>query len=104
MPNPGRGDRGFLDRFKEFAPASFAVEHRTSVVVLLVIIAFLGVFSYRSTPKESFPELPIPMIAVNTVYPGVSPADIESQITRVIEEDLSTISEIDELSSTADSM
>ncbi len=101
MAEPGRGDQGFLDRFKEFGPASFAVDHKTSVVVLLVIIALMGVFSYRATPKESFPELPIPMIAVNTVYPGVSPADIESQITRVIEEDLSTISEIDVLSSTS---
>ena len=101
MPEPGKSDPGFLDRFKEFGPASFAVEHRTSVIVLLVIITILGAFSYRATPKESFPELPIPMIAVNTMYPGVSPADIESQITRVIEEDLSTISEIDVLTSTS---
>jgi multidrug efflux pump subunit AcrB len=101
MSEPGRDAPGFLDRFKEFGPASFAVEHKTSVVVLLVIIALMGVFSYRTTPKESFPELPIPMIAVNTMYPGVSPEDVESQITRVIEEDLSTISEIDELRSTS---
>ena len=98
---PERATSGFLDRFKEFGPASFAVEHRTSVIVLIVIIAIMGVFSYRATPKESFPELPIPMIAVNTMYPGVSPADIESQITRVLEEDLSTISDIDVLSSTS---
>jgi multidrug efflux pump len=93
--------KGYLDRFKEFAPTSFAVGHKTSVLVLLVFIAIMGVFSYRATPKESFPELPIPMIAVNTMYPGVSPADIESQITRVLEEDLSTISDIDVLSSTS---
>jgi multidrug efflux pump subunit AcrB len=90
-----------LDRFKEFSPTTFAVEHRTSVVVLLVIIAVLGALSYRATPKESFPELAIPMIAVNTIYPGVSPADVESQVTRVIEEDLSTISEIETLTSTS---
>ena len=93
--------RGPLDSFKEFAATSFAVEHRTSVVVLLVIIGLMGTFAYRTTPKESFPELPIPIIAVNTIYPGVSPADVESQVTRVIEEDLSTISEIKELTSTS---
>ena len=90
-----------LAKFKECGLTSFAVEHRTSVVVLLVIIAVLGAMSYRATPKESFPELPIPMIAVNTVYPGVSPEDVESQITRVIEEDLSTISDIEVLTSTS---
>jgi multidrug efflux pump len=95
------GDFRILERFKEFRLTSFAVEHRTSMVVLLVIIALLGMVSYRATPKESFPELPIPIISVSTIYPGVSPADIESQITRVIEEDLSTISDIKELTSTS---
>ena len=39
------------------------------------------------------------MIVVNTLYPGVSPADIETLVTRPLEEELSTISEIKELSS-----
>jgi multidrug efflux pump subunit AcrB len=95
------GGRGRLDSFKEFAATSFAVDHRTSVVVLLVIITLMGTLAYRATPKESFPELPIPIIAVNTIYPGVSPADVESQVTRILEEDLSTISEIKELTSTS---
>lgn len=100
---PGEGAAGFriLERFKEFRATSFAVEHRTSILVLLAIIAVMGVVSYKATPKEAFPELPIPIIAVNTIYPGVSPSDVESQITRVIEEDLATISEIEELSSTS---
>jgi multidrug efflux pump subunit AcrB len=99
----GRGGPDFrmLERFKEFRPTSFAVEHRTSVMVLLVIIALMGVIAYQATPKEAFPELPVPIIAVQTIYPGVSPADVESQVTRIIEEDLSTISDIDELSSTS---
>ena len=95
-----RGDRSALERFKEFGPTTFAIEHKTSVVVLLFIIALMGTFAYRSTPKESFPEMAIPLIAVNTIYPGVSPADVESQVTRVLEEDLATISDIKELTST----
>ncbi len=92
---------GVVERFKEFPATSFAIEHRTSVLVLLFIIALMGALSYRATPKESFPELAIPMIAVNTLYPGVSPADVESQVTRILEEDLSTISDIEELTSTS---
>ena len=104
--NPDNGPKGaddpeFLGRFKEFGPTSFAIEHRTSTLVLLFIITLMGVISYNATPKESFPEIPIPIIAVNTIYPGVSPSDVESQITRVIEEDLSTISEIADLTSTS---
>ncbi len=95
---PKRAD---VEEFREFAPTSFAIEHRTSVLVLLFIIGVLGVLSYRSTPKESFPEIAVPILVVNTIYPGVSPADVESQVTRILEEDLSTISEIKELTSTS---
>jgi multidrug efflux pump subunit AcrB len=94
-------DPGFLLRFKEFGPTSFAVDHRTSMVVLLLIIGILGVLSYNATPKESFPEIEVPMIGVTTIYPGVSPADMESLVTRPMEDELSTISEIKELTSSS---
>ena len=90
-----------VEGFKEFAATSFAVEHRTSVVALLAIIGIMGSIAYRTTPKESFPEVAVPVLAINTVYPGVSPADVESQVTRIIEEDLATISDIKELTSTS---
>ena len=89
------------DQFKEFGPTSFAIDHSTSVMVLLVIITFMGIVSYINTPKESFPEIEIPMISVSTIYPGVSPADMESLVTRPLEDELSTISDIKELTSSS---
>ncbi|MGE0160786.1 MAG: efflux RND transporter permease subunit [Gemmatimonadales bacterium] len=94
-------DPSMADRFKEFWVSTASVNHTTSVLVLFFIIAVMGVTSYRATPKESFPEIVQAMFVVNTVYPGVSPADVESQVTRVLEEDLSTISDLDELRSTS---
>ena len=87
----------FPERYKEFFPASFAIEHKTSVVILLMIIGVMGAFSYQANPKESFPQIPISMLAVNTVYGGVSPGDVESQVTRVLEEELSTITELKDI-------
>ena len=95
-----QGDRSPGD-YQEFAPTSWAIDHGTSVGVLLFFIIVLGVFSYRIIPRESFPEIEIPTIAINTVYPGVSPADIESLLTRPLEEELSTISDIKDLTSTS---
>ncbi|MCY4400119.1 MAG: efflux RND transporter permease subunit [Gemmatimonadetes bacterium] len=87
--------------FKEFALTSLAVNNTISVVVLFVFITIAGLVSYRAIPKESFPETEIPVVMVNTMYPGVSPADIESLVTRKIEEELNTISDIKELTSTS---
>ena len=94
-------DPGFLARFKEFRATSLAVDHQTSVMALFAFIMIAGLFAYRIIPRESFPEVEIPMIAVNTIYPGVTPADIESLITRPLEDELSTISDVKELTSTS---
>lgn len=96
---PGTGRGGAV--FKEFRLTSLAVDHATSVIVLFVFITIAGLLSYRSIPKESFPETEIPTIAVNTLYPGVSPADVESLVTRKIEEELNSISDVKELTSTS---
>ena len=98
---PVRLDRAFLDRFKEFGPTSFAVNHSTSMIVLLILIAVMGIYSYMTMPQESFPEIEMPMVVVNTMYPGVAPADMESLVTRPLEEDLSTISDIKLMTSTS---
>ena len=71
------------------------------MVVLLLIIVVLGLYSYVTTPQESFPEIEIPTVVVNTMYPGVAPADMESLVTRPLEENLSTISDIKRLTSTS---
>ena len=96
-----RHDAGFLARFKEFRATSLAIDHQTSVLVLFAFITVAGLISYRVIPRESFPEVEIPMIAVNTIYPGVTPADIESLVTRPLEDELSTISDIKDLTSTS---
>ena len=92
---------GFLARFKEFRATSVAVDHQTSVLVLFAFITIAGLFAYQVIPRESFPEIEIPMIAINTMYPGVTPADIESLITRPLEDELSAISDIKDLTSTS---
>ncbi|MDH3298309.1 MAG: efflux RND transporter permease subunit, partial [Gemmatimonadota bacterium] len=85
--------------YKEFRPTSFAVEHPTSVFVLIAIILIAGLYSYLTVPKESQPDIEIPNVAVNTIYAGVSPEDIESLITRPIEQEINKISDVKTLTS-----
>ncbi|MFW6192422.1 MAG: efflux RND transporter permease subunit, partial [Gemmatimonadota bacterium] len=98
---PPEDRRDYLDRFKESRVTSVGVDHRTAVVVLFLLIGVAGILAYRAIPKESFPELEIPTVAVNTVYPGVSPSDVETLVTRPLEEELNTISDVVELGSTS---
>ncbi|CAN5180225.1 efflux RND transporter permease subunit [soil metagenome] len=88
-------------KYREFPLTTFAVANKVSAVVLLAFIGIMGLMSYRSIPREASPEVEIPIIVVNTMYPGVSPSDIETLVTRPLEEDLNTLSEIKELASTS---
>ncbi len=78
-----------------------AIRQRTTVLVLTVLLAVGGLVSYLTIPKESFPSIEIPNIVITTVYPGASPEDIESLITKPIEEELQGITGIDEIRSTS---
>ena len=93
---PGAGGR-----LKEFAPSSFAIRHPTSVVVLTLILIVGGFVSYLRVPRESMPEIVIPNIIVNTVYGGVAPGDIETLVTRPLEDELNTIADVKTISSTS---
>src|SRR5690606_36994045 len=73
-----------------------------SALALLAMVTLIGIASYVSIPKESSPEITIPMISIATYYPGVSPKDMETLVTRPIEEEVNKIPEVTDLTSTSD--
>ena len=87
--------------FKEFKPTSWSIDNKTSIYVLAIIISVFGIFSYNSIPKEQFPEIVIPTILVNTVYPGTSPTDIENLITKPLEKGMKSISGVKKVTSSS---
>ena len=84
---------------KEFKPSSWAIDNRTAIYVLTVIIAVIGYFSYLGLPKENFPEVIIPKIFIQTVYPGTSPANMENLVTKQIEKQLKSTSGLKKITS-----
>ncbi|MGE3800297.1 MAG: efflux RND transporter permease subunit [Candidatus Kapaibacterium sp.] len=84
---------------KEFGLTSLSVNNRIAIFVLTAIIAIMGTVSYLNLPKEAAPEVVIPMAFVSTPYFGVSPSDIESQITQPIEKELKGLSGVKKITS-----
>src|SRR5664279_5316598 len=86
-------------KFKEFFATSWAIDNKISVYVLVFIIAIFGLINYYTIPKEQIPEIVIPMINVNTMYPGTSPADMENLVTRPLEKNLKSIGGVKKITS-----
>jgi len=84
---------------RRFWPTWWATRNRLTVYVLTTLITLLGLYSYVTLPKELFPDLVIPTIVINTVYPGSSPTDIENLITRPLEKRLKGINGVEKINS-----
>lgn len=80
---------------------NLSIRYRTAVAVFTVIVAIGGLASYLTIPKESAPSIEFPQIVVTSLYPGASPSDVESTVSQVIEQEISSINGIDELRSTS---
>ncbi len=86
---------------KEFVLSSWAINNKTTMYVLITLILILGTSAYFSMPRESFPEIKETKIYISSVYPGNTAEDIEKLITDPIEDQLKTVSNVVEITSTS---
>jgi len=87
------------DTAKEFKPSSWAIDNRTAVYILTIIITLAGFMTYLSLPKEQFPEIQIPQIIVQTIYPGTSPENMENLVTKPIEKQVKNLTGVKKVTS-----
>ena len=86
-------------KYKEFFATSWAIDNKISVYVLVFIISVFGIINYYTIPKEQIPEIVIPMIDINSIYPGTSPSDMENLVTRPLEKNLKSIGGVKKITS-----
>ncbi|HRZ16992.1 MAG TPA: efflux RND transporter permease subunit, partial [Candidatus Hydrogenedentes bacterium] len=78
-----------------------AINRRITVFVSMVLIVVAGLYAYSVLPRESTPEIVIPILLVSTSYQGVAPADMESLVTIPIERKLTGLSGVKSIQSTS---
>jgi len=74
-----------------------SIKRTTIPVVLFIILALGGIYSYTLLNKELMPSMDIPINAVMTVYPGAAPSEVETALTEKIEEAVSSLEGIDKI-------
>ena len=74
-----------------FRLAKLSLANRSVIALLTAILAVFGFISVGQLTQELFPSLEFPQAAIVTTYPGASPEVVDSQISRVIENSISTV-------------
>ena len=78
---------------------SGAISRSRAVLTILVALLLGGVASYTGLPREADPDIPIPVIYVGVVLPGISPSDAERLLVKPMELELRTLTGLKEMRS-----
>lgn len=78
-----------------------AIKRPTLVVVVFAVLTLLGITCYSLLNYDLIPKLNIPVISVVTVYPGASANEVESSVTKKLEDALSSLDNIKNMSATS---
>ncbi len=77
----------------------FSLKKRVTMSMVVLVIVILGMISFSKLGLDMLPDLDYPVITVVTTYSGVSSEDMEQNITRPVEQWVSTVSNIKKLNS-----
>src|SRR3989339_1037083 len=80
---------------------SNSVKRPVTTILLFVAVMVIGLYSLTRLPVDLYPEIELPFVTVMTTYPGASASDIESNVTRPIEDVLNSVSNLKDLTSTS---
>ena len=81
--------------------AKLCVRRPVFATMLILSLVVVGVFSYFSLGVDLFPKVDIPTVQIRVEDPGASPEEIETEVTKKVEDAVNTISQVDELRSTS---
>jgi HAE1 family hydrophobic/amphiphilic exporter-1 len=83
------------------ALAQLCVRRPVFATMLILSLVVVGIFSYFGLGVDLFPKVDIPSVVVTIANPGASPEEIETEITKKVEDTVNTISMVDEVRSTS---
>ncbi len=72
-----------------------------TTALIFVAVIILGVFSFTKLPIDQFPEIDPPFVTVMTAYPGANASELETNVTKVIENALNSVDGLKDLHSTS---
>lgn len=79
--------------------AEICIRRPVFATMLILALVVMGLASYRRLGVDFFPKVEFPVVTINTTLRGAAPEEVETQVTKRIEEAVNTLSGIDELRS-----
>ncbi|MGB8492339.1 MAG: efflux RND transporter permease subunit [Bacteroidales bacterium] len=80
---------------------SASVKRPVTTILIFAALIVVGIYSLVQLPVDLYPEMELPYVLVYTTYPGASATDIESNVTRPLENSLNSVTNLKEITSSS---
>ncbi len=80
--------------------SDLSIKQPVFATMMMVALVVLGIFSYQELSTDLFPKVDLPVVSVRTIYPGVAPETVETEVTKRVEEAINPVEGVRHISST----
>ncbi len=80
--------------------SSWSIKNPIPIVLLFIVLTLAGIASYFNLRTNNFPDVDLPIVAVTVVQPGAAPTELETQVTRLVEDSLAGLGRVRHINST----
>ena len=74
-----------------------SIKRPSLIIVLFSVLILLGYIGYKNLSYELLPDFNQPVVVIKTIYPGAEPQEVETSVSRIIEDALSNLEGVDYL-------
>ncbi len=83
-----------------FNISAWSIRNPVPPILMFFVLMMVGIFSFRNLPITQFPNIDVPVILVTVSQSGATPAELESQITKKVEDAVASITGVKHITST----
>ena len=80
--------------------SSWSIRNPIPIILLFIVLTLAGIGSYFNLRTNNFPDVDLPIVAVTVVQPGAAPTELETQVTRLVEDSLAGLGRVRHINST----
>lgn len=82
-----------------FNISAWAIRKPIPAIMLFIVLTLVGLMSFKTLPVQDFPDIEFPAVTVNVALAGATPSQLETEVTRKIEDAVAALGQIDSISS-----
>jgi hydrophobe/amphiphile efflux-1 (HAE1) family protein len=80
--------------------SAWSIRRPVPAIVLFAVLTLLGIISFATLPVTRFPNIDVPLVSITVVQSGAAPAELESQVTKEVEDAVANIPGVKHIMST----